>query len=187
MMNMKDECRCEHMERVDRTLDDGFNYHYYQCPICCRVEYTPSEAQKLFDYSRDHLFMYVDDWILLWMYVGGGDPVHGITELQKGISMVLREFAQQNNIPTESPGSRERESGSYACWIEHHIDTLADMGFVTGYDRIDSESERLFLTESGKKAASERSKLLTEEQLESLRRLRRSFQCTEQDGLNGDD
>lgn len=185
MMKRNDECGCEHLERVDRTLDDGFSYHYFQCPTCGRIEYPPCEAQKLLDHSREHLFMYIDDWILLWMYVGNGDSVHTITELQKDMPMVLRGFAQRNNITSESLGFEEYESRTYAGRIERCIDTLTKMGFVTSHSRINSESERLLLTESGTKVASEISKKLTEEQLESLRRLRRRFQYIEQEGLNG--
>ena len=185
MMKRNDECECKHMERVDRTLDDGFSYHYFQCPTCGRIEYPPCEAQKLLDHSREHLFMYIDDWILLWMYVGNGDSVHMITELQKDMPMVLRGFAQRNNITSESLGFEEYESRTYAGRIERCIDTLTKMGFVTSHSRINSESERLLLTESGTKVASEISKKLTEEQLESLRRLRRRFQYIEQEGLNG--
>ena len=183
-MKRYDECRCEHMECVDRTLDDGFSYHYFQCPTCGRIEYPPCEAQKLLDYSREHQFMYIDDWILLWMYVGNRDSVHTITELQKDILMVLREFAQRNNITSESLGFEEYESETYAGRMERCIDTLTRMGFITSHCRIDSKSERLLLTESGTTVASEISKMLTEEQLESLRRLRRRLQYIEQEGLN---
>ena len=66
--------------------------------------------------------------------------------------------------------------GPYAGRIDRCIDTLTKMDFVTSYGRINSESERFFLTESGTKAASEISKKLTEDQLESLRNLRRDLQ-----------
>lgn len=184
MMNINDECGCKHLERVNRILDDGYSYHYYQCPMCYRIEYPPCEAQKLMDYARNHIFMYIDDLILLWLYVGNGFPVHGITELQKDISVVLMEFARLNDIPSEIPVFEEYQSGAYAGRIERCIDTLTRMEFITSHGRIDSESERLLLTESGTKAASEISKKLTEEQLESLRRLRRSLQYIEQEGLN---
>ena len=176
MMSRKDECRCEHMERMDRTFDDGFSYHYYQCPSCYRVEYPPCEAQKLLEYSEKHLFMYIDDWILLWLYVGDGAPVRGITKLQKDIFIVLMEFAQQNDIPSENPGFKAYKFGPYAGRIDRCIDTLTKMGFVTSYGRINTESERFFLTESGTEAASEISHKLTEDQLESLRNLRRDLQ-----------
>ena len=176
MMSWKDECECVSMERVDRTLSDGFTYHYYQCPRCYRVEYPPCEAQRLLDYSRDHIFMFLDDWILLWMYVGDGAPVCGITKLQKDMFIVLMEFATENDIPSENPGFRAYKFGPYAGRIDRCIDTLTRMGLVVSYGRINSESERFFLTEAGKGAASRVSEKLTEDQIVSLRALRNDLQ-----------
>lgn len=73
------------MQRIDRTLTDGFSYSYFQCPRCHRVEYTPSEAQRLMDYSETHRYLFLDDLVLIWMSIHACERPTDILSLQKGI------------------------------------------------------------------------------------------------------
>lgn len=86
MTGSGDECTHTSFIRKDVELDNGFKYHYYQCADCGLVEYPLKQAQALLDYSKDHLFMFVEDWILAWMAVKVNDqvlPIPGITTIQK--------------------------------------------------------------------------------------------------------
>lgn len=176
MMSKKDDCQCNSMERVERTLPDGFSYYYYQCPRCNRVDYPPCEAQKLLEYSKTHTFLFLDDWILLWLYIGDGAPVCGITKLQKDIFIVTMEFAQKNNIPSENPGFKAYKFGPYTERIDRSIDTLTKMGLVKSVGRLNTDVERFFLTESGINVAAKLSRSLTQEQMKALRELREDLQ-----------
>lgn len=154
MMKPSSVCACK--EHIKRTveLSDGFTYFYYQCPNCARVEYPLKQAQALMDYSRTHLFMFVEDWILAWMAVsddGTYAPIPGITMIQKQMVVIIREFAPDHNIPSENPGFRAYRFGPYTERIDRALDTLYRSGYVYSEGRINSNSERFYLTESGVK------------------------------------
>jgi len=67
MMKSSSVCACKEHIKKTVELPDGFTYFYYLCTNCARVEYPLKQAQALMDYSRTHLFMFVEDWILAWM------------------------------------------------------------------------------------------------------------------------
>ncbi|WP_148305842.1 hypothetical protein [Candidatus Methanoplasma termitum] len=171
------------MSRKDIKLPDGFSYFYYQCPRCSKVEYTPQEAQRLMDYARDHQFLFVSDWILAWLYVGDGAPVSGIIKLQKQIFVILYEFAQENDIPSENPGFRAYKFGPYTEAIDRNIASLMDIGLVESRGRTNSEQERFFLTEKGKASGKEALDKLTPEQMNKLKLLRADLQQFDSNGI----
>lgn len=183
MMARKEVCSCTKMIREDRVLDDGFSYHYFQCEKCGRVDYPICQAQKLMDYADSHLFMFIDDWILAWMFVGDGAPILGIVKLQKELFIILKEFAPENNIPSENPDFRAYKFGPYTERIDRSIQTLIEMGLVSSYGRINSNNESFFLTESGKTAGEKALSKLTSVQIEKLKKLKGDLQQFSTDGI----
>ncbi|MCL2510200.1 MAG: hypothetical protein FWF07_03880 [Methanomassiliicoccaceae archaeon] len=165
------------------VLADGFRYSYYQCEKCSRVEYDPEQVQRLIDYARAHQYMFVSDWILSWLYVGGDAPVSGITMLQKQMFIVLYEFAQSHDIPSENPGFRAYKFGPYTETIDRNIESLMSIGLVESRGRINSNNERFILTERGKVAGKESLEKLTQEQSAGLERLRRDLQQFDSKGI----
>lgn len=178
----EESCHCDWI-RKDVVLPDGFQYFYYRCPKCSRTEYTLQQVQRLMDYSENHLFMFVSDWILAWLYVGDGAPISGITKLQKQIFIILYEFAQENNIPSENPGFRAYKYGPYTEAIDRNIAALVDIGMVESRGRINTNHERFFLTDAGKAKGKEALDKLTPEQIEKLKDLRRDLQQFDTDGI----
>lgn len=178
----EESCHCE-MVRKDVTLPDGFNYFYYQCERCSRAEYTPGQVQKLMDYAKDHQFMFVSDWILAWLYLGEDAPISGITLLQKQMFIILYEFAQEYNVISENPGFRAYKFGPFTETIDRNIAALMDIGMVESRGRINTDSERFFLTEKGKISGKERLDRLTDEQITDLRKLRRDLQQFDSKGI----
>ncbi|MFA6718798.1 MAG: hypothetical protein WCS15_06940 [Prevotella sp.] len=155
-MMTRDETRkinitVQKMVRRDFTLNDGFSYYYYQDKTG-HVEYPISQAQKLFEYSKEHQFMFISDWILAWLYAGEDFPVTGITMLQKSLFIVFMEFAQKHDIPSENPGFTGYKFGPYTEAIDYNLNALIEMGLVISNGRINSQKERFFLTEHGKEA-----------------------------------
>lgn len=152
MMKSSKTCNCDAHEKKTVQLPDGFTYFYYQCPNCARVEYPLIQAQSLMDYSKSHLFMFVEDWILAWMAVSDGDeyaPVPGITMIQKQMVIIINEFAPEHKIPSENPGFKAYKYGPYTERIDRAIDTLYHSGYLYSKGRINTNSERFYLTERG--------------------------------------
>lgn len=180
---MKRECECV-WERKDVELEDGFEYHYDQCDNCGRVMFEPSQVQKLMDYASEHQFMFLNDWILAWLYSGGDAPVRGITALQKQIVIITYEFAPENDIPTENPGFKSYKFGPYSERIDRQIQELMDMGLVISEGgRINSKQERFTLSDKGLEYGRKAFGKLTEEQQEKLKALRRDLQQFDVDGI----
>lgn len=183
---MTEQCEHDSFERKDVTLPDGFSYHYYQCPVCGIVEYPLGQAQRLLDYSKDHVFMFVEDWILAWMAVKvGGEsvPVSGITAMQKQIFIITYEFAQEHEIPSENPGYRAYKYGPYSHRIERALQTLDEAGLVTSVGRLNTNSERFYLTESGEKRGEVLLSKLGDKNLIDLEALKADLQQFTLDGL----
>lgn len=178
----EESCRCK-MVSKEVVLGDGFRYSYYQCEKCSRAEYNPEQVQKLMDYAESHQFMFVSDWILAWLYVGNDAPVSGITMLQKQMFIVLYEFAQTNDIPSENPGFRAYKYGPYTETIDRNIASLMSIGLVESRGRINSNNERFFLTEIGKNAGKESLGKLTSKQIMEFECLRRDLQQFDSKGI----
>jgi len=180
---MKSDCECV-WKRKDVRLDDGFQYHYDQCELCGKVMFEPSQVQKLIDYSNDHQFMFLSDWILAWLYSGDGAPIRGITALQKQILIVTYEFAQENNIPSENPGFKSYNFGPYSERIDRQIQELMRMGLVVSDSgRINSKQERFTLSADGMEDGLKAFGKLTIEQQNKLRALRRDLQQFDVEGI----
>ncbi len=146
---------CTHnaFEKIDAVLPDGFSYFYYQCPVCGTVEYPLKQAQKLLDYSKEHIFMFVEDWIIAWIAVGAVDghaPALEIATVQKHMLTLTSEFAPQHDIPTENPGYWADGIGPCTQRIDRALQTLYEAGLVTFEKRKGTGQERICLTESGR-------------------------------------
>jgi len=180
--NKEEACRCN-MVRKNVILDDGFQYCYYQCSNCSRSEYDPGQVQKLINYAKNNRYMFISDWILAWLYIGDDAPVSGIIRLQKQMFIILYEFAQTNNIPSENPGFRAYKFGPYTETIDRNIMALTEIGLVETRGKINTNSERFFLTELGKIAGKEALEKLTQQQIMELNKLRRDLQQFDSMGI----
>jgi len=175
--NKKTECGCENWDKIDRNIDGtGVRYHYYQCNKCYKVDYPPSEIQKLMNYAENHQFMFVSDWIMAWLYSGDGVPVSGITMLQKQLFIIFKEFAPKNNIPTENPGFRAYKFGPYTERIDGIIDSLMSLDLIVSLGRMNTVKEIFYLTDPGMKEGEVAFNKLNKEQQSELRDLRRELQ-----------
>ena len=145
-LNMTGECeRCPFEEKAF-VLPDGFTYRCHRCPVCGRTEYSIGEAQKLIDYSKAHIFMHVEDWIVAWLAVrihGRYVPMWGIEDLQEQMYLVTVFFAPGQRIPTEDAGFRNIGYVPYSPRVDRALETLRDLGYV--------RSGGIELTASGKK------------------------------------
>lgn len=178
-MTSNKPCACESHEKKTVELPDGFTYYYYQCPKCSRVEYPLKQAQALIDYSKDHLFMFVEDWILAWMAVSDSDeyaPIPGITTIQKQMVIIIREFAPEHDIPSENPGFKAYRFGPYTERIDRAIDSLYNAGYIYSKGRINSNSERFYITESGIEKGKKILSRLPSDVLKDLISLKRDLQ-----------
>ncbi len=178
-MTSNKQCTCESHEKKTVILPDGFTYHYFQCPKCSRVEYPLKQAQALLDYSKDHLFMFVEDWILAWMAVsdtGSYAPIPGITTIQKQMVIIIREFAPEHNIPSENPGFKAYRFGPYTERIDRALDTLYHAGLIYSKGRINSNNERFYLTGEGAERGRKILSRLDGKSLDDLISLKRDLQ-----------
>ncbi len=151
-MTSDKSCTCISHDKKIVILPDGFTYYYYQCPKCSRVEYPLKQAQALLDYAKNHIFMFVEDWILAWMATSDSEiytPIPGITMIQKQMVIIIREFVPQHNIPSENPGFKAYKFGPYTERIDRALDLLYRSGYIISKGRINSNSERFYLTEKG--------------------------------------
>lgn len=145
--------------KEERTLEDGFSYYYMVCKECHEVRFPANQLQKLQDYSKEHLFLYVEDWILLLLYAGrefrGPKYIAGITLYQKMLFLVFNELAPQYNIPTENPGFYGYKYGPYSARIDAAIDLLIQYGFIRTRNQRSSSTERFIITPAGKQRGKE--------------------------------
>lgn len=96
--------------------------------------------------------MFVEDWILAWMAISDSNeyaPIPGITMIQKQMVVIIREFAPDHDIPSENPGFKAYKFGPYTERIDRALDTLYRAGYVYSKGRINTNSERFYLTEEG--------------------------------------
>lgn len=183
---MTRQCAHSTYVRKEVELPDGFAYHYYQCPECGIVEYPLKQAQKLLDYSKSHIFMFVEDWILAWMAVKvGGEfvPVSGITAMQKQMFILTYEFAPKHDIPSENPGFKAYKYGPFAHRIDRALQTLDSAGLVTSVGRMNTNSERFYLTESGQERGVAMLSRFDKDVLKDLEALKVDLQQFTLDGL----
>jgi hypothetical protein len=146
-------------KKEERWLADGFYYYYFICRECHEVRFPAIQLQRLQDYSKEHLFLFVEDWILLLLYAGrefsGRKYIAGITMYQKMLFLIFNQIAPQNNIPTENPGFYGYKYGPYSARIDAAIDLLIQYGFIKTRNRRSSSTERFIITSTGKKRGKE--------------------------------
>jgi hypothetical protein len=169
------------LEKIERSIPN-LDYYYYQCKVCGKVEFPIPEFQKLWDYSKKHQFMFLQDWVLALMYAQEM-PVIGITSFMKQLFLTLMDFAQENNIPTENPGFKGYKYGPYSERIEDVIISLIDSELIRTQGRKGSNGEYFILTEDGIKAAEFSFNKLTNEQKEQLKEARLDWHQLGTDGL----
>lgn len=169
----EESCHCD-LIRKDVILPDGFQYSYYQCLKCNRVEYTPQQVQHLMDYSQNHLFIFISDWIFLWICTSN-NSISWDTKTQKQMLLSLCKFTQENNISSEISGFNPYCTESYMNIINHNAASLIDIGMME-LKRVNTHQENLFLTESGKIRGKEISNKLVPDLLEKFKEFRHNFQ-----------
>lgn len=169
----EESCHCD-LIRKDVILPDGFQYSYYQCLKCNHIEYTPQQAQHLMDYSQNHLFIFISDWIFLWIYAGN-NSIFWNTKTQKQMLLSLCKFTQENNIPSEISEFNTHCLELYMDAITRNVASLIDIGMMK-LKRINDYQKNLFLTESGKIKGKEISDKLAPELLEKFKEFRHNFQ-----------
>ena len=157
------------MQRIDRTLTDGFSYSYYQCSRCHRVEYTPSEAQRLMDYSGTHRYLFLDDLVLIWMSIHACERPTDILSLQKGILSLATSLGEDEDTFTDDPCFMTLASGHHSIRLDRMIKTLADMDRIIMTD--DDYAIRISLTAEGRIAGLDALRKLTPEQLDRAKSL----------------
>lgn len=157
-------------EEIEQKLPD-LKYSYLQCKICHQVVYPLPQMQKLWEYSKDHQFMFLQDWALALLY-SQPMPMIGITSYMKQLFLTLIEFAPHYNIPTENPGFRGYRFGPYSERIEDVIIGLEEGGLIKTEGRRGAAGEYFSLTKEGDKVASTSFFKLTREQQESFKEAR---------------
>ena len=123
--------------------------------------------------------MFVEDWILAWMAVSDSDmyaPIPGITTIQKQMVIIIREFAPDHNIPSENPGFKAYRFGPYTERIDRAIDSLYHAGYIYSKGRINTKSERFYITENGIEKGKKILSRLPSDVLEDLILLKRDLQ-----------
>ncbi len=90
--------------------------------------------------------------------------------------IIIHEFAPEHNIPSENPGFRAYRFGPYTERIDRAIDTLYHSGYLISRGRINTNSERFYLTESGIKKGKELLSKFDAEVVDDLVSLKRDLQ-----------
>ena len=168
-------------EKVERELPD-LKYFYLQCKVCHQVVYPIPQMQKLWEYSQNHQFMFLQDWALAILY-SQSMPMIGITSFMKQLFLTLIEFAPHYNIPTENPGFRGYKFGPYSERIEDVIIGLEEAGLIKTAGRRGAAGEYFTLTEEGGKLALKSFSKLTREQQDALREARLDWHQLGSSGL----
>lgn len=158
-------------EKEERKLDDGFSYYYFYCKECQEVVYPAPELQKLHEYAKTNLFLFVDDWVLLLIYAGH-EYIAGITLFQKMLFLIYMEEAPRLKIPTENPGFYGYLYGPYSAEIDAAIDFLIQEEYIRTENVKSSSLEHFYLTEIGKKKAEVLFNKLSKEQQTAITEFR---------------
>lgn len=166
-------------EKEERALEDGFAYYYMICRECHEVKFPAIQLQRIQDYSKEHLFLFVEDWVLLILYVGrefeGHEYIAGITLYQKMLFLIFNEFAPEHDIPSENPGFYGYKYGPYSARIDKAIDLLIQFGFIKTKNRRSSATERFIITPMGQERAAEIFNKLSRNQQDDLMAFRKKW------------
>lgn len=154
-------------EKAEHTLENGFSYYYFICKKCHDVRYPGTQLQMLQDYSKENLFIFVQDWVLLLLYAGH-EYIAGITHYQKMLFLIFYEFTPKFNIPTENPGFYGYKYGPYSDRIDAAIEFLIQQGYIKAMGRKSSSKERFHITDKGKEKGRKIFNKLSEEQQQAL-------------------
>jgi len=164
---------CDHAwEKVERVQDDGFSYYYIVCNKCHDVRFPGPQLQSLQDYSKDNLFIFVQDWALLLLYAGH-EYIAGITHYQKMLFLIFYEFAPEFNVPTENPGFYGYKYGPYSDRIDTAIEFLIQYGYIRAEGRKSSSKERFYITAKGKAKGKTIFNKLSKKQQQALKEYRK--------------
>lgn len=169
-------------ESITKSIGD-FNYSYEQCKGCNMVIYHLKELQKLYDYSENHQFMFVQDWILSLMCTNPEVPIIGITNFEKMLFLTIYEFAKEENIPSENPGFRGYKFGPYSERIDDILNGLEDANLLKTEGRRGTKGEYFSLTIAGNELAKKSFNKLTEKQQKEYIELRLDWHQLGVDGL----
>jgi len=159
-------------EKAERTLEDGFSYYYFVCKECHDVRYPGHQLQSLQDYSKENLFVFIQDWVLLLLYAGH-EYIAGITHYQKMLFLVFYEFVPKLNIPTENPGFYGYKYGPYSDRIDAAIEFLIQHGYIKVMGRKSSSKERFYITDKGRQKGKKIFDKLSEKQQQALKEFRK--------------
>lgn len=171
--NKSGRCHDDHAWKMEeRKLSDGFSYYYYICETCHEVRFPGSELQKIQDYSKDNLFLFVQDWALLLLYAGHR-YIAGITHYQKMLFLIFYEFAQDYDIPTENPCFYGYKYGPYSARIDQAIGFLVENGYIRTEGRKSSSKELFYITDKGKKKGVKLFAKLSNKQQTALKEFRK--------------
>lgn len=157
-------------EKEEHKLDDGFSYYYMICKICHEVRFPAFQLQQIQDYSKKHLFLFVEDWVILLLYAGHkrNKYIAGITIYQKMLFLIYMEFVPRYKIPSENPGFYGYLYGPFSARIDAAINLYIDQGYIITEGLKSSSAEHFIITVKGKKRGKEIFNKLSKEQQEAL-------------------
>ena len=158
-------------EKQEHALEDGFSYYYYVCQECQEVVYPAPQLQRLHDYAKTNLFLFVDEWVLLLIYAGH-EYIAGITLFQKMLFLIYMEFIPKYKIPSENPGFFGYLYGPYSAEIDETIDFLIQEEYIITKGTKSSSMEHFYLTDKGKNRAKKVFDRLSKEQQKALAEFR---------------
>lgn len=182
-INNKDKDHIHRFELVTKSINKEIDYSYEQCKICNMVVYPLRELQKIYDYSKNHQFMFVQDWILSLMYTNTEVPIIGITCFEKMLFLTIYEFAQEQNIPSENPGFKGYKFGPYSERIDDILNGLEDADLIKTEGRRGTKGEYFILTKTGQEMAKKSFDKLTPDQQKKYIELRLDWHQLGFDGL----
>ena len=178
---------CEHeWERVDRSPEGmSISYHYFQCKNkkCSVVIYPMDQLQKLMEYSDEHQFMFLEDWIFALFYALPESNIVGWTSLQKQVFLMMIEFAQEEHIPTENIGFYAYDYGPYDDRITDALKVMIANGLIQKEGRYSPMKTRFRLTPPGMERAEGSFNKLTDEQKLKIIDRRKEYQMLGTSGL----
>ena len=154
-------------EQVERSLDDQFSYHYHICKVCHEIHYPGPQLQKIQDYSKENLFLFVEDWVILLLY-SGHEYISGITHYQKMLFLIFKEFIPKHSIPSENPGFYGYKYGPYSARIDEAIDHMMKYEYIRAIGRKSTKKERFYIIEKGKQKGEALLNRLSKEQQKEL-------------------
>jgi len=173
MSNLLKSKKHKHIwEKSTHKLEDDFSYYYMICNQCHKVRFPAIELQKILDYSKENLFLLVEDWVLLLPFVND-KYIAGITRYQKMLFLIYKKFIIEEEIPTENPGFYGYKYGPYSIRIDHAIENMIRNGYIEKKGRKSSQREIFSITNDGKNRAKKIHNRLSKKQQDALSAFRK--------------